>query len=184
MTEELQSVSTQIMDRIHENAGLAITAGVIIVLMGIMALGAPVVAGISVVLLVGIVMIISGIAQLVFAFKAGQGIWLYLVGVLTIIAGGYMAGNPAVAAATITIFLAAYLLVAGISEILFAFRMKPISGWGWALFSGILSLLLGAMIWGQFPLSGILAIGIFLGVRLLFSGLTLITVGMAAKKVI
>jgi len=184
MTDELQGISAQIMERIKENAGLAIGTGVIILIMGIMALATPMIAGISVALMVGIVMVIAGIAQLVFAFKAGQGFWPYVLGVLTIIAGGYMAGNPAVAAATLTIFLAAYLLVSGISEIILSFQMKPVKGWGWTLFSGILSVLLGFMIWGQFPLSGVMAIGILLGFKLLFSGITLITLGLEARKAV
>jgi uncharacterized membrane protein HdeD (DUF308 family) len=184
MSQELQGVSAQIQERIREHAGVAITVGVVILIMGIMALGSPMVAGISVALMVGIVMIISGIAQFVFAFKAGQGFWPYVLAVLSIVAGGYMAGNPAVAAATLTIFLAAYLLATGISEILLAFQMKPVRGWGWTLFSGVLSVLLGVMIWGQFPLSGVMAIGILLGFKLLFSGMTLITLGMAARKAV
>ena len=132
---------------------------------------------------VGSLLIIGGLTQLVFAFKTGQGIWPYVFGVLSIIAGGYMVGNPTVASATLTIFLAAYLFVSGISEIIMAFQIKPVSGWGWMLFSGILSVLLGGMIWGQFPLSGAVAIGIFLGFKLLFDGLTLVMFGVAARSV-
>lgn len=182
MAQELQGMSAEFMERVKQNSGIAIGLGVLIALMGFFALVSPMVAGISVALVIGVLMIISGILQLVFAFKAGTGFWPYVLGVLTIIAGGYMAGNPAVAAATITIFLAAYLLVSGISEILMAFQIKPMNGWGWTLFSGIISVLLGFMIWGQFPLSGVLAIGIFLGIKLLFTGLTLVMMGFAARN--
>ena len=89
--------------------------------------------------------------------------------------------NPAAALASLTIFLAAYLIVSGIFEALLAFQVKPAKGWGWELFNGIISLLLGAMIWNQFPVSGAWAIGILFGVKLLFSGWTLIMFGSAAR---
>ena len=63
-----------------------------------------------------------------------------------------------------------------------AFQVKPNAGWGWALFNGIMSVILGAMIWSQFPLSGAWAIGILIGARLIFSGWTLIMFGMTARS--
>ncbi len=62
-----------------------------------------------------------------------------------------------------------------------SFQIRPADGWGWALFSGILSIVLGAMFWAQAPLSGALAIGILIGIRLLFSGLTLLMFGLAVR---
>ncbi len=184
MSTELQGVSAEFMDGVKKNAGLAIALGVLTALMGISALSSPFMAGISIAMVVGIFMIIGGISQLVFAFKAGAGFWPYVLGVLTVVAGGYMAGNPAVAAATLTIFLTAYLLASGISEILMAFQIKPMSGWVWTLISGIISVLLGFMIMGQFPLSGLLAIGVLLGIKLLFTGITLVMMGIAARKAV
>lgn len=182
MSQELQGMSADFMAGVKENSGMAIGLGVFIALLGFAALVTPMIAGLSVAFVIGVLMIVSGILQLVFAFKAGKGFWPYVLGVLTVIAGGYMAGNPEVAAATLTIFLAAYLLVSGISEILMAFQIKPVNGWGWKLFEGIVSVLLGILIWGQFPLSGVLAIGIFLGIKLLFTGMTLVMMGFAARN--
>ena len=79
-------------------------------------------------------------------------------------------------------FLAMYLIFSGISEAIMAFQVKPNAGWGWALFSGIMSVILGAMIWSQFPLSGAWAIGILIGARLIFSGWTLFMFGMTARS--
>ena len=104
-----------------------------------------------------------------------------IIAVLMAIVGVYMIMNPAAALASLTIFLAAYLIVSGIFEALFAFQVKPAKGWGWELLNGIISILLGAMIWNQFPISGAWAIGILFGVKLLFSGWTLIMFGLAAR---
>lgn len=175
-------MNNQFLAQIKKNAGLTILLGVLIVLVGLMALSSPLITGLSVAFMVGILLIIGGAFQLLFAFKTGKGIWPYIIGVLSVIAGGYMVGNPMVASATLTIFLAAYLLVSGVSEMIMAFQIKPMSGWGWLLFGGVLSVLLGMMIWGQYPLSGAVAIGIFLGFKLLFDGLTLIMLGMSARS--
>ena len=81
-----------------------------------------------------------------------------------------MVANPGAALASFTFLLALYLIISGIFETLVSFQVRPVKGWGWALFSGIISVLLGFMIWSQFPLSGVWAIGILIGVRLFFRG--------------
>ena len=116
------------------------------------------------------------------AYQTGAGIWPWVIGLLTLAAGGYMAGNATVAAATLTIALTAYLLVAGIADILFALQLKPFDGWKFVLASGVLSLVLGVLIWSQFPLSGPFAIGIILGIKLLASGLLLVYLGNVARS--
>ena len=163
---------------------MTIAAGVLIMLMGLFAMASPLIAGVSIALVVGALFIIGGIAQLVFAFKTGTGVLSIILGVLTVIAGGYMVSNPGVALAALTIFLAAYLIASGIIESVMAFQAKPASGWGWALFSAVLSVLLGIMIWSQFPVSGAWAIGLLLGVKLFFSGLTLLMFGIAARNTV
>ncbi len=75
-----------------------------------------------------------------------------------------------------------YLVVSGAFEVMMSFQFRPASGWGWAALSGAASVLLGIMIWNQFPLSGAWAIGILVGVRLFFNGLTLLMLGLAARK--
>jgi uncharacterized membrane protein HdeD (DUF308 family) len=91
-------------------------------------------------------LIIGGIGQLVIAVKTGKGVPNIIVGVLTLFIGGYMVSNPGVAMA---IFLAAYLIISGIFEVLMSFQVKPVKGWRWTLFSGIVSVLLGIMIWSK-----------------------------------
>ncbi len=183
MPQDNQQIQTPFLDAIKENAGLTIAVGALVMLLGFLVMASPLVAGISVALMVGVMLVIGGIGQLVFAFKTGQGIFAIILGVLTIIIGGYMVSNLNVALAALTLFLAAYLIVSGISETMMSFQARPVKGWGWALFSGILSVILGIMIWAQAPLSGAWAIGILIGIRLFFSGWTLLMFGFAARGV-
>ena len=186
MTEQIGSVEHEFLDRVKQNSGMVITLGVLLVIIGTLAMLSPLVAGLSIAITIGVLLILGGISQLFFAFKAGsfgKGIWLFILGALTVIIGIAMISQPKAALATLTLFLAAYFIVEGIFEIIGAFQIKPIKGWGMTLFSGILSLLLGIMIWSQFPLSGAWAIGILVGIKLIFSGWMLIAFGGAAKGV-
>ena len=178
----LENNSSLIMENIKKNAGLTMLLGGVMVLVGFVSMGSPLVAGLSVTMMVGILLIIGGIGQLVFAIKAGTGFFSMIMGVLTIILGGYMLSNVGEALASLTLFIAIYFVVEGIMEVISAFQLKPASGWGWALFSGVITVLLGVMIWNQFPLSGAWAIGTLVGIKLLFSGWALLMFGMAARS--
>ena len=183
MTQETQVMETVFAQEIKKNSRLVMIIGGILLLAGFLAMGSPLVAGLSLALMVGIILLIAGIGQVLFAIKTGSGLWNILIGILTLIIGIYMVFNPASALESLTIFLAIYLLVSGVFEITLALHIRPVSGWGWALFSGIISTLLGAMIWSQFPLSGAWAIGLLIGIRLFFSGWTLLMFGIAARAI-
>jgi len=79
--------------------------------------------------------------------------------------------------------IAIYFLVDGISEIIAAFKIKPDQGWGWVLFNGIIAVLLGFMIWRQWPVSGAWAIGILVGIHILITGWSMIILGTGARRV-
>lgn len=186
MTEQLDSAQTELIDRFKQNSGMVITLGIVLLLIGILAIASPLVAGLSIAFSIGILLILGGISQLFFAFKAGtagKGVLTFILGALTVIIGFVMISQPGAALATLTLFLAAYFIVEGIFEIIWAFQIKPVKGWGWTLFSGLISLLLGIMIWRQFPLSGAWAIGILVGIKLFFTGWMMIALGIAAKSV-
>ena len=109
---------------------------------------------------------------------------MFVIGLMSAVAGGYMLARPGMALATITIVLAAYFIVDGVFEIIWAFRLRPIKGWGWTLFSGIVALALGVMIWRQFPVSGVWAVGTLAGIHLLFGGSSLASVCRAARSAV
>jgi len=104
------------------------------------------------------------------------------MGVLTVILGAYMISNIGAALATLMIVIAAFFIIEGITEAIMALQLKPARGWGWALFSGLITVLLGAMIWNQFPFSGDWAIGTLVGIKLVFSGWSLLMLGMDARS--
>ena len=172
-----------LIETIKKDAKTAKWVGILLLIAGFLALIAPLGAGLSLTVMIGALLLISGGAQLVLVFKAGsfgEGILLALFAILSVIAGGYMVSQPVAAR---TLFLAAYFIASGVIQVFGAFGAKPEAGWGWLLFGGVVSVILGVMIWRQFPLSGVWAVGTLIGVHLLISGWTLIAVGSLAKDV-
>ena len=181
-----QSVSTPLLDGIRENASLAVTAGIVLVIMGLLALGSPLVAGLSITIMVGILLTIGGISECALAFKAGafgRALSMFIVGLLMTLAGLYMLTQPAAGLISLTMILVIYLVLTGIFELVIALQVKPASGWGLLMFNAVVTLLLGIMLWRQFPLSGVWAIGILFGIKMVFSGWALIFIGRSVKKV-
>lgn len=178
----LESNGALFMENIKKDAGLTRLLGGVVMLVGLLSMVSPLVAGLSVTMAVGIMLAIGGIGQLVFAVKTGTGLFSIVVGAFTVILGAYMLSNIGAALASLTIYIAAFFIIGGITEAIMAFQLKPASGWGWALFSGLITVLLGAMIWNQFPLTGEWAIGTLVGIKLVFSGWSLLMFGMVARS--
>jgi uncharacterized membrane protein HdeD (DUF308 family) len=185
MSEQAESPDAGLVDGIKKNAGLTVVIGIITVIAGLLAISSPLVAGVSITILVGAMLAISGVSQCFLAFKAGafgRGLMVFVVGVLMTIAGVYMMNQPVAGLATLTIILMSYLLATGVLEIIVAVQLKPADGWGLQLFNGIVTLLLGIMLWRQFPLSGAWAIGVLFGIKMIFSGWAFVFIGRSVKK--
>jgi uncharacterized membrane protein HdeD (DUF308 family) len=159
------------------------TFGVMAIILGMLAMLAPGLTGISIAMLLGGLVVVSGIVRMMWAFQSGslgRGLWMLVIGVLTLLCGIALLAHPLFASGVLTILLAVYFVADGISEIAAGFGRLG-DGGGWLLFGGIVSILLGAMIWAQYPLSGAWAMGTLLGIKLFFVGLTMIAGGSAVR---
>ena len=125
------------------------------------------------VLIVGVMMIVAGVAEIINAFQCkGWGrflIWA-LLGVLYIVAGFVTFENPLLAAAILTLLLGASLVASGVMRIILAFSMKREQPWIWVLLSSLVTLLLGLLILARWPVSSVYVLGIFLGIDLVMAG--------------
>ena len=160
--------------------------GILVLITGLLAISSPFVAGQAVAIFVGVLLLVAGVVRVIWAFREetfGKGLLAFLLGGITAIAGVAVIAQPVMGLASLTLILVAYFLADGVVSIVTAFKVKTQSGWGWMLFDGIVTLLLGGMIAGQWPLSGTWAVGILVGVRLLFAGWTMIFMGSAARSV-
>ena len=157
------------------------TFGIIAIILGFLAMAAPVVTGLSIALLVGFLVLVGGVVRLVWAFQAGsvgEGILKFVLAGLTLVCGLLMVANPLFASGLLTILLSLYFIVDGVAEVAVGLGTKR----GLFIFAGVVSILLGVLLWAQFPLSGAWALGILLGIKLLFIGLIMIMGGSAARS--
>ena len=159
--------------------------GFFTIIFGILAIMSPWIAGQSVMWLIGVLVIAGGLTRMFWALKAGslgKGVLVFLIGVLTLLAGVAVISHPVMTSAILTMILAAYFFVDGFTEIIAAFTLPGGQGGkGWLIFDGVVTVLLGAMLFSSFPIGGTLAIGVFLGIKLLFVGMTMLALGTAAK---
>ena len=180
------SLAATLLDGLKTRAGNAKAVGIALILAGVLAIAAPFVSGISVMVVVGMLMIAGAIGLGLLAFSLGafgRGLPLLLLTMLTLLAGVTIVTRPVAAMASVTLLLAVYFAVSGIVEIAVAFGDKPTAGRGWVILSGLASLVLGVMLWRHFPASAGMAVGVLFGVRLFLVGVWLYSVASAVGRV-
>ena len=165
--------------------GWILALGIVYAVAGFVALGSVVMATVASVLIVGVMMIVAGVAEIINAFQLkGWGkfvIWV-LLGALYIIAGFVTFENPLFAAAILTLLLGASLVASGIVRIILAFGMKREQPWLWLLLSSVVTLLLGLLILARWPVSSVYVLGIFLGLDLVMAGAGWIALALALHR--
>ena len=164
--------------------GWMIFLGVIQILTGILAIALPHIAGMAVSTIIGIVLLVAGGFQIVGAFRRGSfgsNIGGFLGGVLYLLVGILAIAHPLITLGALTLLAGMLLIFRGFLRIGASLEMKPIKGWGWVMFGGIVALLLGIMILFRWPYSAWWFIGTVIGIELLFSDWSLVFLGMAAK---
>ena len=158
------------------------TLGIIAIVLGLLCMIAPGITGLSIALLLGILVMAGGLLRMIWAFKAGGvgkgGILRLLLGVLTFFCGLLLAVNPIFAAGFLTILLSLYLIVDGVLEIAAGTSTRQ----GWLTIGGIISILLGIVLWTGFPLSGPWVLGFLLGLKLVFIGIIMLMGGSRARS--
>lgn len=169
---------------VKQGGGMLVGMGIALVILGFLAVGAPLVTGIAVAITVGAFVVITGVVEVALSLKArswGKGILGVILGILSIVCGALMIAHPLMGLGFLTLLVAAYFFVHGVFEVIEAMQLRPAAGWGWSLVSGIVTVLLGVMIWRQWPISGAWAIGILVGIHVLMSGWAAIMLGAAAR---
>jgi uncharacterized membrane protein HdeD (DUF308 family) len=183
-TLRTSSASTGI-EPLRAKWGWIVALGVVYLLTGLIALGSVMTATVASVLVVGVMMIVAGAAEVINAFQVkswGKFVLWILLGVLYIIAGFVTFENPLLAAALLTLMLGAALVASGIMRIILAFGMKQETPWIWVVLSGVITLLLGVLILAHWPVSSLFVLGLFLGIDLVIAGAGWIGVGLSLRR--
>lgn len=177
---------TSIVQGLKANRGWLLVLGIVYVILGWVAIGYPMAATVAIELMLGYLLLAGGIVAVIGSFFSGNWknlILILLSGILYIFVGFFLVTNMKEGIITLTLLLAAFLLVEGIFKIIHAFQMKQAQNWIWILVSGIASVILAVMIWAEFPQSSAFVIGLLVGIYFLINGFSLIMFSFALKDV-
>src|SRR5262245_550645 len=179
------SAASPDLEPLHAKWGWIVALGVVYVIAGLIAIGSVLTATVVSVFLVGIMMIIAGVAEVVGAFQIkgwGKFLLWVLLGVLYIVAGFVTFQNPLLAAAVLTLILGVALIASGIMRIILAFSVQQEAPWIWVLLSGAITLLLGALVLARWPVSSLYILGLFLGIDLIIAGASWVGLGFGLRQ--
>ena len=171
-------------DELRRSWGWFLGLGIVLIILGAIAIGSAFLMTIASVFLFGWILIIGGVMEVVHAFwhKRWAGFFLdLLTGVLYVVVGWMMVNNPQESALLLTLIIAMFLVFEGVLRIVTAITVRY-PHWGSVLFNGVISLLLGILIWRRWPVSGLWAIGLFVGIEMLLNGWSLVRLSMTGRN--
>jgi len=158
---------------------------VLCIIGGFLALLNPFGATILAVVLAGWIFLMQGVIQVVHAFRVRDWpgfIWSLGLGVLSLIVGIVLVADPLAGSVSLTLLVAVLLLMTGVAKTMFAFALRPASGWVWVLASGLISVALGVMILAGLPASAATILGLLLGIELVSNGVLFLFVALGLRK--
>jgi len=174
------------MEELRKHWVLFLCLGILLMVLGVAAVGAAFVVTMATVVVFGALLLGGGILEIVrsiWARKSGGFTMHLLSGILYGIVGALMLAHPGAAALTLTLMLAVLFGVGGIFRIVTASSLRY-RGWGWTLFSGIVAILLSAALISSWPISGLWAIGAFVGIDMICYGWSTIVVSVLARSLV
>jgi uncharacterized membrane protein HdeD (DUF308 family) len=171
---------------IAERWGWFLALGIVLLLAGIAAIAFPLLSTIAAKIALGWIFLAGGAVLIIhgFSIKEWRGFLLgLLIGLLYLVAGGWLAFFPFTGIVTLTILLAALFLAEGVLEVMMAVRVRPHEGWGWLLLSGLVAIAVGVLIAYELPSSATWAIGLLAGVNMLSTGASFVVLALAGRRI-
>ncbi|MEJ2625483.1 MAG: HdeD family acid-resistance protein [Pseudolabrys sp.] len=183
---DIAKIQQAVEKSLHEHWGLFLAEGIVLLILGAAAILIPPLASIAVTIILGWVFLVSGVVGLftTFRMRAAPGFWWALIsGVLGIVVGIMLLASPLRALVPLTILLVAFFIIEGVASIMYALEHKrELSGrWGWMLVSGVVDLILAAVIFAGLPGTAAWAIGLLVGINMIFGGAALIAMALHAR---
>lgn len=178
-------MTTNVTPEIKNETNGSLWIGILLIVLGIAAIALPQISTIVTETWVALILISAGGAKVAYAFQTrGQGgfVWKLLLSALYVATGIMLFSNPLTGVLTLTLLLGSFLLAEGTFELILAFRLRPQQNWTWVLTDGIITLLLGAMIFFQWPFNAPWLIGTLVGVSVLFTGVSRVMLSLNARS--
>jgi uncharacterized membrane protein HdeD (DUF308 family) len=182
---DIEAVRRQMAATIHAHWKLFLAQGIVMMVLGVLAVAMPNIATLAVEIFVGWLFFIAGIFRALSVWHSrrmpGFG-WSMLSALLAVLLGLILIARPLAGVLTLTMVLLAFFVFEGITAIVVAVQHRDhLTSWGWVLFSGIIDLLLAYLIWQGWPSSASWAIGLLVGINMVFFGLSLLMTALAAR---
>lgn len=168
-------MTTNVSTDADRNNNRSLITGILLITLGLIAVALPIVSTIFAETWIAVIIATAGVTKLVYAFQTrdrGGFVWKVLLSILYIATGVMLFVYPRTGILTLTLLLGSFLLTEGVFELILAFRLRPQLNWTSALINGIITLVLGAMIWFQWPFDAPWVLGTLVGVSILFSGIS------------
>ena len=187
LPQDITNLQSKMSAAVREHWRAFLFEGVLLVVLGLAAIIVPPLASLAVTIFLGWMFLVSGVAGLALTFWARQmpGFWWSLISAaLAVAAGIVLLARPVQGVLTLTIVVGAYFLAEGVTSIMYALehRRELSQRWSWMLFAGLLDILIAFMIIAGLPGSAEWAVGLLVGINLLFGGASLIGMALAARK--
>jgi uncharacterized membrane protein HdeD (DUF308 family) len=173
------------IENLQHKWGWILLLGIVLICLGTAALLMTPVATVAAILVLGWLMVASGVIEIIHAFRVQRwgGMFLHLIGgIVGVLIGLLIVTHPIAGALAWTLLFASFFTVIGIFRIIAALRLKFVN-WGWAVFDGVITLALGILVWAQWPWSGLWFLGISLGVTLLLRGWSYVMLALAVRSI-
>ncbi|MBV9457176.1 MAG: HdeD family acid-resistance protein [Bradyrhizobium sp.] len=187
LPDELNKIQSKVNAAVREHWKAFLFEGILLSIIGLAAMIVPPLASLAVTIFLGWMFLVSGIAGLFVTYWARNmpGFWWSLISAaLAVLAGGVLLARPMQGVLTLTIVIGAYFLAEGVTTIMYALEhRKELSGrWSWLLIAGLMDFIIAFFIIAGLPGSAEWAIGLLVGINLLFGGATLIGMALAARN--
>ena len=184
---DMAKIQRAVAGALHQHWKLYLGEGILLLVLGLVAIVIPPLATLAVTILFGWLFLLSGVVGLVTTFwmRSAPGFWWSLASAaLAILAGGYLLAQPIAGALSLTVVLIAFFIIAGVASVMFALEhRRELSGqWGFMLVSGIVDLVLSVMLIAGLPSTAVWALGLLVGINMVFGGMALIAMALHARK--
>jgi uncharacterized membrane protein HdeD (DUF308 family) len=181
----LDGIQRRLAAAFHAHWKLFLAEGIVMMVLGLLAIAVPEVATLAITIFLGWLFVIGGIFRAISVLQHREMpgfVWSLLTAVLAILLGLILILRPIAGVLTLTIWLIAFFIIEGIAAIFLAIEhRRHLPSWGWVLLSGLVDLLLAYLIWDGWPSSAAWAIGLLVGINMVFVGLSLIMTALAAR---
>ena len=168
-------------------SGLSILLSVVLIVCGILAILLPIEMSLGVVIVIAWLLMISGVVQLIQAIRGktgGSRIWAGIIGVIFFSMGLFLRLHLGIGIAAFTLALIWFFVVQGVIDVLTYFRMRKTGASAWQLFEGVITLILGLMIWRHWPSGSLWVVGTLVGINMIMTGMTRLMLALAVRRAI